>query len=250
MTTGVSLTTGPQAQATATTAADVGDPAAPLLATARGTAGAPDPAAAPLLATSEGGAGGDAPARALLPDALRTFTAAVDAAAAAGAWAAPTPSGWDVRGVVAHVAAQQRRVPHVLAGAEPPARPADDDGLGADPRRTWRAVSAASTVAWAGAAQDATVRLRGEQAPASELAERLLLDLVVHGCDVRRAVRATGAPAPEPADGGAAACAAHALAWARAHQRLLTGSGHFGTPQEAGSDEPLPQLLALTGRRA
>lgn len=221
------------------------DPAAaPLSATATTARGAVDPAAAPLAATADRESA-SSPARSLLPDALRAFTAAVDAAARADGWALPTPStGWDVRAVVGHVAAQQARAPHLLGrGAGHPAP--DGDLLGPDPRQGWRALAAASTVAWATAPQDARVVIAGEDAPASELAERLLLDLVVHAWDVRRALAAGGADVDERPD---ATCVEHCLGWVRSHQRLLAGSGRFGTPREAASGEPLDQLLALVGR--
>lgn len=223
------------------------DPSAPLLATARTARGPADPASAPLLATSSAGEDGTAPARALLPDAVRGFSAAVDDAARAGAWAAPTPCGWDVRAVVAHVVAQHRRVPAVVGGRDALPRP-EGDGLGDDPRAAWRSAAALATVTWATAPADATVDLRGERAPAAELAERLLLDLVVHAWDVRRAVAAAGGRVAEPPTAGPPVV--HGLAWARAHADLLGGSGHFGTPQPASSEDPLDQLLALTGRRA
>ncbi|MEJ5890010.1 maleylpyruvate isomerase N-terminal domain-containing protein [Pseudokineococcus marinus] len=235
--------------------ADPADPAAPLSATARTVRGAVDPAAAPLSATAER-SDGSAPARALLPDGLRAFTAAVDAAARADGWRLPTPSsGWDVRGVVDHVAAQHARVPQLLGlGTARPA-PAGAALLGPDPRPTWRALAAASTVAWATAPEDARVTLAGEDAPASELAERLLLDLVVHAWDVRAALAAgrdaggRGASEAKGDVGGSGACVEHCLAWVRAHQRLLAGSGRFGTPAEPRSADPLDQLLALVGRR-
>ncbi|NNH22080.1 hypothetical protein HLB09_03040, partial [Pseudokineococcus marinus] len=120
---------------------------------------------------------------------------------------------------------------------------------------TWRALAAASTVAWATAPEDARVTLAGEDAPASELAERLLLDLVVHAWDVRAALAAgrdaggRGASEAKGDVGGSGACVEHCLAWVRAHQRLLAGSGRFGTPAEPRSADPLDQLLALVGRR-
>ncbi|MEJ5867972.1 maleylpyruvate isomerase N-terminal domain-containing protein [Pseudokineococcus sp. 5B2Z-1] len=228
--------------------AGAADPAAPLSATARTVRGAVDPAAAPLSATAER-SDGSAPARALLPDGLRAFTAAVDAAARADGWRLPTPSsGWDVRGVVDHVAAQHARVPQLLGlGTARPA-PAGAALLGPDPRPTWRALAAASTVAWATASEDARVTLAGEDAPASELAERLLLDLVVHAWDVRAGLAADGRGGSGDV-GGSGAAVEHCLAWVRAHQRLLADSGRFGTPAEPRSADPLDQLLALVGRR-
>ena len=223
------------------------DPAAaPLSATATTARGPVDPAAAPLVATS-GGDGAPGSARALLPDGLRGFTGAVDAAARVDGWALPTPSsGWDVRGVVGHVAAQHGRVPQLL-GRGSGRLPAGEDLLGPDPRPTWRALAAASTVAWATAPEDARVVLAGQDAPASELAERLLLDLVVHAWDVRRALAAAGADVEERLDPG---CVAHCLGWVRSHERLLADSGRFGTPRETDSPDPKAQLLALVGRRS
>ena len=222
------------------------DPAAaPLSATATTSRGAVDPAAAPLLATS-GGERGPASARALLPDALRGFTGAVDAASRSDGWHLPTPSsGWDVRGVVGHVAAQHARVPSLLGLAR--SRPPAADLLGPDPRPTWRALAAASTVAWATAPEDSRVVLAGQDAPAAELAERLLLDLVVHAWDVRRALAVAGADVDERLD---AACVDHCLGWVRGSQRLIADSGRFGTPRGTDSPDPQVQLLALVGRRA
>lgn len=234
--------------------ADPTDPAAPLSATARTVRGAVDPAAAPLSATAER-ADSSSPARALLPDGLRAFTAAVDAAARADGWRLPTPSsGWDVRGVVEHVAAQHARVPQLLGLATARPVPAGASLLGPDPRPAWRALAAASAVAWATAPEDARVTLAGEDAPASDLAERLLLDLVVHAWDVRaglagRDAGSRGSSGVGEDVGGSGAAVEHCLAWARAHQRLLTDSGRFGTPTGPCSADPLDQLLALVGRR-
>ncbi|WP_299034731.1 TIGR03086 family metal-binding protein [uncultured Pseudokineococcus sp.] len=235
--------------ATGPTARGPVDPAAaPLSATATTSRGAVDPAAAPLVATSgDERTPASASARALLPDALRGFTAAVDAAARHDGWGLPTPSsGWDVRAVVGHVAAQHGRVPALL-GRGPSRLAPDGDPLGPDPRPTWRALVAASTVAWATAPEDARVVIAGEDAPASELAERLLLDLVVHAWDVRRALAVAGADVDERLD---TACAEHCLGWVRSHQRLLADSGRFGTPQDTESADPQAQLLGLVGRRA
>ena len=194
-------------------------------------------------------------ARQLLPLAAHGVTAAV-ADIASGPprrWAEPSrAAGRTVLEVLEHLVEEHRWVRGLLA-------PGGHDGLDAvgarvaaqqevdpvaeDPVGTWRRALAPSLTAWlalpatadssSGAPQ---VVLSSGPTPASEYAEQMLLDLVVHAWDL-------GADSLEPA------CVRHALDHARPLAQQWAAAGVFGPPVAVadGADET-EQLLALTGR--
>jgi uncharacterized protein (TIGR03086 family) len=179
----------------------------------------------------------------LLPGALSAFGARVRAVPE-DRWSAPTPDeDWTVRDLVNHVVSEHFWVSHLLAGEtiEDVGDRYEGDVLGNDPVDAWDSASKRSHQAWRAAEPDQVVHLSAGPTPASEYAEQMLLDLLVHGWDLARA-----AGLDERMDHRTVQ---HVLAYVRRNADQLRSSGMFGEPVDAGTDDPQSQLLGLLGRR-
>jgi uncharacterized protein (TIGR03086 family) len=103
-------------------------------------------------------------------------------------WDAPTGcEAWDVRTLVNHLVAEQRWVPHLLAGArlEDVGDRYDGDLLGEDPRAAWRESSRAARSAFERpGALDATVHTSMGELPTEEYLRQMTLDLAIHAWDL------------------------------------------------------------------
>jgi uncharacterized protein (TIGR03086 family) len=177
----------------------------------------------------------------LMPTAAHDFSDRVHQVG--DAWDADTPDDeWDVRALVNHVTVEQLWVPHLLRGetVQQVGDRYDGDQLGEDPVEAWDRAIEEALSSWADTSPDEIVHLSFGDFPAVEYADQMLLDLVVHGWDLARGVRLEDRMNPD--------VVAHALAFARKNGDLLSGSGLFGTPLGAKSDDPQDQLLALCGR--
>jgi uncharacterized protein (TIGR03086 family) len=119
--------------------------------------------------------------------ALAEFDRRVERIPADG-WDAPTAcEGWDVRTLVNHLVAEQRWVPHLLAGEtlDEVGDRYDGDVLGDDPHRTWRSSSRHARMALERpGALDGTVHTSMGQLPAEEYIRQMTLDLAVHAWDL------------------------------------------------------------------
>ncbi len=125
--------------------------------------------------------------------AAERFTAAVDAIGS-DQWAAPTPcTEWDVRALLAHNVEENLWVPAMLAG-ETIASVGDrfeGDTLGDDPKTAWKtSVEEACAAVDAPGALAGRVHLSYGEESATEYVRQRLIDLVVHGWDLARAVGA------------------------------------------------------------
>lgn len=182
-------------------------------------------------------------ARVLVPPALEAFSERVHNLPA-DRWDAPTPCAqWSVRELVKHLTSEHLWAPHLLRGetmADVGDR-YDGDVLGDDPASTWGAAAAASKTAWQDASDDQVVHLSFGDAPASEYAEQMLLDLTVHGWDLVQGAGLDMDMDPEATE--------HVLAYVRSRADELAGTGLFDAPVDVGSSDPADQLLGLLGRR-
>jgi uncharacterized protein (TIGR03086 family) len=159
-------------------------------------------------------------------------------------WGSATPdTEWSVRDLVDHVTSEHLWAPHLLRGEtlEQVGDRYDGDVLGDDPAGAWDAAVAASCAAFA-ALPDAArpVHTSMGPIPASEYANQMLLDVVVHAWDLAR-----GAGLDERLD---ATCVAHLLGWLRPQVDAWQGAGVFAAPVPTRSEDPQDQLIALTGR--
>ena len=181
-------------------------------------------------------------ARALLPAAADRFGSLVHAVPA-DAWSAPTPcAGWSVRDLVNHLVAEHLWVPPLLAGgtlADVGDR-FDGDVLGDDPVAAWDEAVAASMRSWAMAREDQKVDLSDGPTEASEYAEQMLLDLVVHAWDLARAAALDDAVDPQHAG--------HVLAYLEPRAAAWAASGVFAAPVTTTRTDDASRLIALTGR--
>jgi uncharacterized protein (TIGR03086 family) len=183
----------------------------------------------------------------LLPAALRAFGERVRAVGPDG-WSRETPcERWLVRDLVNHVTSEHLWAPELLAGRtvdEVGAR-FDGDVLGGMPEPTWEQVAEASEQAWRSTSPDAVVHLSYGDVPASEYADQMLLDLLVHGWDLGSSIARPDRPRLPAMD---RAQVLHVLQYVRRHADEVSGSGMFGTPApDDGGDGPAT-LLRLLGR--
>jgi uncharacterized protein (TIGR03086 family) len=181
-------------------------------------------------------------ARALLPAAADRFGARVHDIPA-GAWPAPTPcADWSVRDLVNHLVAEHLWVPPLLAGKKlsDVGTRFDGDVLGDDPSAAWDAAITASMRAWALAREDQAVDLSAGPTPASEYAEEMLLDLVVHAWDLARGAGLDDAVDPQHA--------AHVLAYLEPRAAAWAAMGVFEDPVPTSRTDDAGRLLSLTGR--
>jgi uncharacterized protein (TIGR03086 family) len=159
-------------------------------------------------------------------------------------WDNDTPCDeWTVRDVVNHLVYEQLWVPHLLRGetVQQVGDRYDGDVLGEDPIAAWDAAVEDSLSSWLDTDPGQIVHLSFGDFAASDYADQMLLDLVVHGWDLSR-----GADLDEAMNADAVA---HSLSFARANAPMLTGSGAFGTPQATSATDPQSELLALLGRQ-
>jgi uncharacterized protein (TIGR03086 family) len=179
----------------------------------------------------------------LLPRAFAAFTDRVNVIPD-DRWDAPTPdTEWSVRDLVNHLTSEHLWAPDLLDGitvAEAGDR-YSGDVLGDDPKGAWARAQSASQAAWAATRPDRDVHLSFGTVPATEYAEQMLVDLVVHTWDL---ARGAGLDERLPED-----AVQHALDYAREHAEEWRGSGMFADPVPTDSPDPQTQLLALLGRR-
>lgn len=179
----------------------------------------------------------------LVPQGIEAFTGRVHAVPDDG-WGRQSPCAqWSARDVVNHLTSEHLWAADLLAGKslQDVGDRYDGDVLGDDPVAAWNGASAASLAAWQGARAAQPVQLSRGETPASEYAEEMLVDLVVHGWDL---ARAAGLDERMPQD-----AVMHVLAFVRAHESELMGSGMFDAPVAVETDDPQDRLLALLGRR-
>jgi uncharacterized protein (TIGR03086 family) len=160
-------------------------------------------------------------------------------------WSAPTPcTDWDVRALVNHVVGEQRWSVPLFAGAtiEEVGDRFNGDLLGTDPvGSAWEAAAAAKDAMSAPGALDRTVHLSFGDTPASEYADQLLADHLVHAWDL---AAATGSAPTLDAD-----AVRHCAAWFTDREDLYRQAGAIGPRVEvpagaSGQD----RLIASFGR--
>jgi uncharacterized protein (TIGR03086 family) len=154
-----------------------------------------------------------------------------------------------VRTLVHHLLSEQRWVPAMFEGLtiEQVGDRFDGDLMGGDapkwPGLLTSAMEEAHAVVAQPGALDRTVHLSFGDASGREYVMQLIADLAIHSWDL---ARATGQD--DALDPGAVAVL---LPWTEANAALVTGSGMFGPPVDAGPGAPDDvRLLGLLGRRA
>ena len=160
-------------------------------------------------------------------------------------WNRPTAcEGWSVRDLLAHLTAEARWAPHLLAGQtlEEVGDRYDGDVLGADALGAWREASAAERAA----VDEPAVLTRGVHTtmgtlPAEVYLTQRVTDLVVHRWDLAQGL---GTAATPPED-----LATPLLDALTPHADELAGSGLFAPPVPVADDAPAGErLLGLLGR--
>ncbi len=162
-------------------------------------------------------------------------------------WHHPTPcTEWDVHALVNHVVNEARWVSPLLAGKtlEEVGDALDGDLLGNDPVASWNAACDEELAAVDSLASiDQMVHVSWGQIPASEYLTQVLMDHVIHGWDLARAIGADEQLAPELVE--------FCLEVARPMEPMLRGSGSFGDKVEVSDGAgPQAELLGIVGRRA
>jgi uncharacterized protein (TIGR03086 family) len=160
-------------------------------------------------------------------------------------WHAPTPcADWDVRDLLDHVVYETLWVPDVLAGKtlDEVGNRYDGERLGDDPVGAWtRAAALARDAALADDATKGTVHTSGGETPATEYVTEMLLDTVIHGWDLARAVGIEHTIDPDTAE--------DLLAWFGPVAARMRSYGALAAPAEVDPDaDAATQLIALSGR--
>lgn len=161
-------------------------------------------------------------------------------------WHAPTPcTEWDVRTLVNHVVNEACWVKPLLGGKtlEEVGDSFDGDLLGEEPVRAWEAARDDElTAVRALDSVERPVHVSWGQIPASEYLSQVLLDHLIHGWDLARAVGADEQLDPELVQ--------FCLAQVEPMEEAIRGSGVYGekvdAPAKAGRQT---QLLAILGRK-
>ncbi len=132
--------------------------------------------------------------------------------------------------------------PHILAreSMEQVGDRYDGDLVGSDPVGAWERAAAKSRAAWETADLAGTARFSFGEAPLTEYADQMLVDLTVHGWDLARATGQDETFDP--------AAVERSLAYARANVGRWDGLGIVAPPVPTTSDDPGEQLVCLTGR--
>ncbi len=105
-------------------------------------------------------------------------------------WSAPTPcSAWDVRTLVNHIVNENRWTPPLMRGVEEVGDRFDGDLLGDDPKAAWdEAFHEAQAAVQEEGALERTVHVSFGDIPAREYISQMVIEHVVHGWDLARAV--------------------------------------------------------------
>lgn len=160
-------------------------------------------------------------------------------------WGAPTPcSDWDVRALVNHVVGENRWAVPLFGGGtvQEVGDRFDGDLLGSDPVAAWDDSAAAASAAVDDPdAMDRTVHLSFGDFPGREYAMQLLVDLVVHGWDLARAIGADDRMDPELVD----VCRTWFAGVADAYRSVGAVAARPPVPADADAQT---QLLADFGR--
>jgi uncharacterized protein (TIGR03086 family) len=177
-----------------------------------------------------------------IPEAIDRFDALVHGVPA-DRWDDPTPcTEWSVRDLVNHLVGEHSWAPHILAGEsmEQVGDRYDGDLVGSDPVGAWDRAAKASRAAFSETTLEGTARFSFGEAPLTEYAEQMLVDLTVHGWDLAR-----GSGQDETLDPAAVEIC---LAYAKRNVGRWDGLGIIAPPVPTTSDDPAVQLLSLTGR--
>ena len=162
-------------------------------------------------------------------------------------WHEATPcTDWDVHALVNHVVNEARWVSPLLAGKtiEEVGDSLDGDLLGDDPTGAWNEARDEQLEA-AGALKslDQKVHVSWGQIPAGDYLEQVLMDHLIHGWDLARAVGGD-----EQMDKG---LVEHCYQQAKPMEEMIRGSGAYGSGVEVPEDaDTQTKLLALLGRQA
>lgn len=162
-------------------------------------------------------------------------------------WHDPTPcSEWDVHALVNHIVNEARWVDPLLAGKtlEEVGDSLDGDLLGEDPVASWNAARDEELAAVESlTALEQMVHVSWGQISASEYLTQVLIDHVVHGWDLARAIGADEQLSPELVE--------FCLEVARPMEPMLRSSGRFGDKVEvADGAGAQAELLGILGRKA
>jgi uncharacterized protein (TIGR03086 family) len=159
---------------------------------------------------------------------------------------APTPnSQWSVRDLLNHITSEQLWVPELMAGktvAEVGDK-YDGDVIGDDPRAVWGKTFSAAQAAFAKpGALDDSVHLSFGDTPAKHYLEQMFIDLVIHGWDLARGLKAADQIDPELVQACYDILQPQAEDW--------RSGGAFGPAVQVPEDADLQtKLLALSGRQ-
>ena len=161
-------------------------------------------------------------------------------------WHDPTPcTEWDVHALVNHVVNEARWVRPLLAGKtiEEVGDSLDGDLLGDDPIGSWKAARDEELAAVDSLdSADRMVHVSWGQITATEYLTQVLIDHVIHGWDVARAIGGDENMSPQLVQ--------FSLEVARPMEPMLRASGSFGDKVEVAEGAgPQAELLGLMGRR-
>ena len=162
-------------------------------------------------------------------------------------WHDPTPcTEWDVHALVNHLVNEARWVRPLLMGKtlEEVGDSLDGDLLGDDPIGSWNGArdEELAAVGSLGSPEE-MVHVSWGQIPASEYLTQVLIDHVIHGWDLARAIGVDEQLSPELVD--------FCLEVTRPMEPMLRGSGRFGDKVEISQGAgPQAELLGLLGRKA
>ena len=162
-------------------------------------------------------------------------------------WHDPTPcTEWDVHALVNHIVNEARWVRPLLAGKtlEEVGDSLDGDLLGDDPIGSWNGArdEELAAVGSLGSSEE-MVHVSWGQIPASEYLTQVLIDHVIHGWDLARAIGVDEQLSPKLVD--------FCLEVTRPMEPMLRASGRFGDKVEITEGAgPQAELLGLLGRKA